>query len=94
MDLQNSLRHLELEKLEDQKSLQRADSQIASLEKLSLEDRRDIIEYQEKCKSLEDVNGQLQDQVAIRAYSCPEKDFPCTNRNPTLPFSGQSSFPK
>lgn len=57
------MRHLELEKLEDQKSFQRAEAQISSLEKLSLEDRRDIIEYQEKCKTLEDINGQLQDEV-------------------------------
>ena len=63
IDLQSSLRHLELEKLEDQKSLQRAEAQISNLEKSSLEDRREILEVDEKCKSLEDINDQLQNQV-------------------------------
>ena len=63
IDLQSSLRHLELEKLEDQKSLQRAEAQISNFEKSSLEDRREILEVDEKCKSLEDINDQLQNQV-------------------------------
>ncbi len=62
-DLQNSMRHLELEKLEDQKMLQRAESQIVSLEKGSLDDRREIIETHEKCKILDERNNQLEDQV-------------------------------
>ena len=57
------MRHLELEKLEDQKMLQRAESQIVALEKGSLDDRREIIETHEKCKFLDERNNQLEDQV-------------------------------
>ena len=49
--------------MEDQKSLQRAEAQIVNLEKAALEDRREILEVDGKCKSLEDLNDQLQDQV-------------------------------
>ena len=62
-DLQNSMRHLELEKLDDQKQLQRADSQITILEKGSLEDRRELIQFQEKCKLMDEQNQHLEDQV-------------------------------
>jgi hypothetical protein len=64
-DLQNSMRHLELEKLEDHKLIQRSEAQIVVLEKGSLEDRREIIEFHEKCKSLEEHNNNLEDQVNL-----------------------------
>ena len=57
------MRHLELEKLEDHKLIQRSEAQIAVLEKGSLEDRREIIEFHEKCKSREEHNNNLEDQV-------------------------------
>jgi hypothetical protein len=59
------MRHLELEKLEDHKLIQRSEAQIAVLEKGSLEDRREIIEFHEKCKSLEEHNNNLEDQVNL-----------------------------
>ena len=59
------MRHLELEKLEDHKLIQRSEAQIAVLEKGSLEDRREIIEFHEKCKSLEEHNNNLEDQVNV-----------------------------
>jgi len=45
--------------------LQRADAQIAGLEKGSLDDRREIIETHEKCKMLDERNNQLEDQVTL-----------------------------
>ncbi len=35
------------------------------MEKGSLEDRREIIEFHEKCKSLEEHNNNLEDQVNV-----------------------------
>ena len=63
------MRHLELEKLDDQKQLQRAETQIAILEKGSLEDRRELMEFQEKCKVMDQQNQYLEDQVRLYNFS-------------------------